>query len=154
MLYSRALFLFILFIIVCIYWTSLVAQMVKCLSTMQETWVPSLGQEDPLEKEMATHSSTIAGKIPWTEEPDKLQSMGSQRVRHNWATSLSLHLLIPSSHSILPTPPPSLATQVYLYVCESFFVLLVSSCHILDSIYKCYHMIFVFLLPTLLHFIR
>ena len=64
--------------------------MVKCLSTMRETWVRSLGWEDPLEKEMATHSSTIAWKIPWTEEPGRLQSMGSQRVGHDWATSLSL----------------------------------------------------------------
>ena len=56
--------------------TSLVAQTVKRLSTMQETWVPSLGREDPLEKEMAIHSSTIARKIPWTEEPGRLQSMG------------------------------------------------------------------------------
>ena len=59
------------------------AQMVKRLSTMWETWVPSLGQEDPLEKEMAIHSSTIAWKIPWTEEPGRLQSMGSQRVGHD-----------------------------------------------------------------------
>ena len=63
--------------------TSLVAQMVKCLSTMREIWVRSLGWEDPLEKEMAIHSSTIAWKIPWTEEPGRLQSMGSQRVGHN-----------------------------------------------------------------------
>ena len=63
--------------------TSLVAQMVKRLPTMQGTWVRSLGQEDPLEKEMATHSSTLAWKIPWMEEPGKLQSVGSQRVRHN-----------------------------------------------------------------------
>ena len=62
---------------------SLVAQMVKRLSTMWETPVRSLGREDPLEKEMAIHSSTIAWKIPWTEEPGRLQSMGSQRVRHN-----------------------------------------------------------------------
>ena len=55
----------------------------KHLPTMQETQVRSLGQEDPLEKEMATHSSTLAWKIPWVEEPDKLQSMGSQRVSHN-----------------------------------------------------------------------
>ena len=60
--------------------TSLVSQAVKRLSTMQETWVRSLGQEDPLEKEMAIHSSTIAWKIPRTEEPGRLQSMGSQRV--------------------------------------------------------------------------
>ena len=60
-----------------------VAQMVKRLPTMQETQVQSLGREDPLEKEMATHSSTLAWKIPWTEEPRRLQSMGSQRVRHD-----------------------------------------------------------------------
>ena len=62
---------------------SLVAQMVKRLSTMQETQVRSLGQVDPLEKAMATHSSTLAWKIPWTEEPGRLQSMGSQRVGHD-----------------------------------------------------------------------
>ena len=61
--------------------TSLVAQTVKRLSTMQETRVRSLGQEDPLEKEMAIHSSTIAWKIPWTEEPSRLQSVGSQKSR-------------------------------------------------------------------------
>ena len=65
------------------YWTSLVAQMVKCLPTMQETQVQSLGREDPLEKEMATHSSILAWKIPWTEEPGRLQSMGLQRVGHD-----------------------------------------------------------------------
>ena len=59
------------------------AQMVKHLPTMRETWVRSLGSEDPLEKEMAIHSSTIAWKIPWTEEPRRLQYMGSQRVGHN-----------------------------------------------------------------------
>ena len=57
--------------------------MVKHLSTMQGTWIPSLGREDPLEKEMAIHSSTVAWKIPWTEEPGRLQSMGSQRVGHD-----------------------------------------------------------------------
>ena len=69
---------------------SLVAQTVKCLPTMWETWVLSLGWEDPLEKEMATHSSILAWKIPWTEAPGRLRSMGSQRVRHDWVTSLSL----------------------------------------------------------------
>ena len=59
------------------------AQMVKCMSTMRETRVRSLGWEDPLEKEMAIHSRTIAWKIPWTEEPGRLQSMGSQRVGHD-----------------------------------------------------------------------
>ena len=62
---------------------SLVAQMVKHLSTMQETLVRSLGQEDSVEKEMATHSTILAWRIPWTEEPGGLQSMGSQRVRHD-----------------------------------------------------------------------
>ena len=63
--------------------TSLVAQTVKRLPTMQETWVQSLGWEDFLEKEMATHSSILAWKIPWTEEPGRLQSMVSQRVGHD-----------------------------------------------------------------------
>ena len=58
-------------------------QMVESLPAVQATWVQSLGQEDPLEKEMATHSSMLAWKIPWTEEPDRLQSMGSQRVGHD-----------------------------------------------------------------------
>ena len=57
--------------------------MVKHLPGMRETWVRSLGQEDPLEKEMATHSSTLAWRIPWREEPGRLQSMGLQRVGHN-----------------------------------------------------------------------
>ena len=70
-------------------WTSLVAQMVKRLPTMWETRVQSLGQEDILEKEMATHSSNLAWKIPWTEKPGRLQSMGSQRVVHDWVTSIS-----------------------------------------------------------------
>ena len=56
---------------------------VKRLFTMRETWVLSLGQEDSLEKEMAPHSSTLAWKIPWMEEPGRLQSMGSQRVGHD-----------------------------------------------------------------------
>ena len=60
----------------------MVAQTVKCLPTMRETRVRSLGQEDPLEKEMATHSSILAWKMPWTEEPVRLQSMGLQRVGH------------------------------------------------------------------------
>ena len=62
---------------------TLVAQMVKRLSTVRETRVRFLGWEDPLEKEMAIHSSTIAWKIPWTEEPGRLQSMRSQRVGHD-----------------------------------------------------------------------
>ena len=72
--------------------SSLVAQRLKCLPGMWETLVRSLGQEDPLEKEMATHSTTLARRIPWREEPGRLQSMGSQRVGHDRATSLSLSL--------------------------------------------------------------
>ena len=64
-------------------WASLVAQMVKSLPAMQETRVRSLGQEDPLGEGMATHSSILAWRIPRTEEPGGLQSMGSQRVGHN-----------------------------------------------------------------------
>ena len=63
--------------------TSLVVQLVKILPALCETWVQSLGWEDPLEKEMAIHSSTIAWKILWTEEPGRVQSMGSQRVGHD-----------------------------------------------------------------------
>ena len=70
--------------------SSLVVQMVKCLPAMWEICVWSLGWEDTLEKEMTTHSSTLAWTIPWMEEPHRLQSMRSQRVRHDWATSLSL----------------------------------------------------------------
>ena len=66
--------------------------MVKRLPTMRETQVRSLVWEDPLEKEMATHSSTVALKIPWTEERGRLHSMGSQRVPQDWATSLSFFL--------------------------------------------------------------
>ena len=61
----------------------MVAQRVKHLPAVQETWVQSLGPEDPLEKERATHSSILAWEIPWTEEPGRLQLMGSQRVEHN-----------------------------------------------------------------------
>ena len=64
------------------FWVSLVAQMVKNLPAVQETWVPSLGGEDPLEEEMATHSSILAWRISWTEEPGGLESMGLQELIH------------------------------------------------------------------------
>ena len=64
-------------------WASLVVQTIKLLPAMRETQVRFLGWEDPLEKEMAIHSSTLARKIPWMEDPDRLQSMGLQRVGHN-----------------------------------------------------------------------
>ena len=93
---------------------SLVAWTVKCLPTMQETQVRSLGRENPLEKEMATHSSIHAWKIPWTEEPGRLQSTGSQRVGHDWATSVHFTLRhVPTSflsqlwvHEPSPSEPP------------------------------------------------
>ena len=65
------------------HWASLVVQSVKNLPAVQETWVRTLGWEDPLEKETSTHSSIIAWKISWTEEPGELQFMGSQRVGHD-----------------------------------------------------------------------
>ena len=72
---------------------------------MQKTRVQSLGWEDPLEKEMATHSSTLAWKIPWTEEPGRLQFTRSQRAGHDWATSLSLvkaeHVLSPATEKLI-----------------------------------------------------
>ena len=79
---------------------SLVAQRLKCLPPMRETQVRSLGQEDPMEKEMITHSSTLAWRIPWTEEPGRLQSTGSQRVGHDWATSLTHSLTCQISYRI------------------------------------------------------
>ena len=90
-------------------WAFLVDQMVKNLHAMWETWVPSLGQEDSLAKGKATHSSILAWKIPWTEEPCGLQSMGSQRVRHDWATPhpqhththTHTHMLLPGSNNLV-----------------------------------------------------
>ena len=82
----------------------LMTQQVKNLPArqeLQETWVQCLGWEDILEKEMATHSSTLAWKIWWTEEPGRLQSMGSQRLGHDWATSLSLLRVVLTT---LPSP--------------------------------------------------
>ena len=77
---------------------SLVAQRLKHLPGMQETRVQSLGREDPLEKELATHSSTLAWRIPWREEPGRLQSMGSQRVGCYWATKLSFFSFLSTIH--------------------------------------------------------
>ena len=85
-------------------WASLVGQTVKNLPAVWETWVWSLGWEDPLEEGMATHSSILAWRIPWTEEPGGLQSMGSQGVRHDWVTK----------HS-------TAAFQIYFYAATHFF---------------------------------
>ena len=78
------------------------AQMVKNLPAMQETWVQSLSQEDPLEKEMATHSSILAWRISWTEEPRRLQSMGSQRVRAPGSKGPWLGFAPPHSQRLTP----------------------------------------------------
>ena len=101
--------------------SSLVAQRVKHLSTIQEIQLQSLGWEDPLEKEMAIHSRTVAWKIPWTEEPGRLQSMGSQRVGHDWATSLSFFLSffirhIPISYFWVSTPVYSHSEVSHLHL--------------------------------------
>ena len=85
-------------------WASLVAQRLKRLPGMQETRVWSLGWEDPLEKEMAAHSSTLAWRIPWMEQHGRLQSMGSQRVGHDWATSLLLSTFMHWRRKWQPTP--------------------------------------------------
>ena len=78
--------------------------MVKNLPAIQETQVQSLGWKDPLEKEMATHSSILACRIPWTEEPGGLQSMGSQRIEHYCVTNIhtAFILLVPVAYSTLP----------------------------------------------------
>ena len=85
--------------------SSLVAQTVKHLSTMRETRVRSLDWEDPLEKELAIHSGTIAWKIPWTEEPRRLQYMGSQRIGHDWATLLTQVFRPQGTHGVVQSAP-------------------------------------------------
>ena len=102
--------------------TSLVAQMVNNLPAMWETWVPSLGREDPLEKGMATQSNILAWRIPWTEEPTRLQSIGSPRVRQECAanTTTLLHCYYASADQALnfcgedhfgETDPPGLGSD-------------------------------------------
>ena len=92
---------------------------------MQQTWVRSLGWEDSLEKEMSAHSSILAWRISWTEEPDRLQSMGSQRVRHNWATNTAtfnvyVSTLLSLSHACLsPLRPQPCSLCAHLYSCPA-----------------------------------
>ena len=81
-------------------WASLVAQRLKHLPGMQETWVWSLGQEDPLEKEMTTHSSTLAWEIPWAEEPGRLQSIGSQK-SWTWLSDFCCCLITKSCQTLV-----------------------------------------------------
>ena len=90
-------------------WTSQVVQSVKnlpAMQEMQEMWVWSLGQEDLLEEGMATHFSTLARKIPWTEEPNGLRSIGSQRVGHNWSNW--------ATNQLLPSAYPRTETKTHL----------------------------------------
>ena len=108
---------------------------------MQETRVRSLGQEDPLEKEMAPHSSTLAWKIPRMEEPGRLQSMGSQRVGHNWATSLT-HIYI---HIYIFFPPlrhASSGTQ-YTLLCLCFLDLALYFGELSISIHRLFQSLFI-----------
>ena len=86
------------------------AQRLKCLPPMRETWVRSLGQKVSLEKEMVTHSSILAWKIPWREKPGRLQSTGSQRVGHDWVTSLKCHLRSEVQYQS-PTIPQQITPQ-------------------------------------------
>ena len=100
-------------------WASLVTQMVKNLPAVEETWVQSLSWQDPLQKGMATHSSILAWRIPWTEEPGGLQLMGSQRVGHNWVTNTftSLFLVLLAVESSLA----SLHSNVCYIIVKSIF---------------------------------
>ena len=88
----------------------LMAQRLKRLPARRETRFQSLGRENPLEEEMATHSSILAWKIPWTEEPGRLQSTGSQRVGHKWATSLT-HLMVRHDVLVHREHPPNSPSQ-------------------------------------------
>ena len=97
------------------YWASLVAQLVKNLSAMWETWIWSLGWEDTLEKWKANHSSILAWRIPWTQEPSRLQFLELQRVGHDWATfkkEKSLHQMF-SEHAWGPRPTRLSLSLVY-----------------------------------------
>ena len=109
--------------------------MVKHLPAMRETQVQPLGRGDPLEKEMATHSSTIAWKIPWTEEPGRLQSMGSQRVRHDWVTSLHFNVLFRASVSLwifclddLPIDIHGCLNALFYYAAVNLSLMFLNSC--------------------------
>ena len=103
------------------------AQRLKRLPPMQETQVQSLGREDPLEKEMAIHSSILAWKIPWTEKPSRLQSTGSQRVGHNWATSPHLTLSFANKTYDFPSSFFPFLFSLFLFSPMVFLFLFLSS---------------------------
>ena len=95
-----------------LYWASLVALLVKNLPAMQETWISTLGPEDPLEKKMATHSSILAWGVPWTEEPGGLQSVGSPRI--GYTEQLTLTWFLYQQHTLFITrlfPPSSVSKE-------------------------------------------
>ena len=114
--------------------------LVKNLPAIQKTWVHSLGQEDPLEKEMATHSGFLAWEIPWTEEPGGLQSMGSQRVGHNSATKTILcihtHTYKCTNHTYILM---ICFTDLILTFCNSYeYYICIWACDF-TSVYTCTH---------------
>ena len=100
MIWQNPLTIFYLVVPILVFSASIVAQLVKNLPAMQETPVQFLGWEDPLEKGMATHFSILAWRIPRTEEPGRLQFMGSQRIRHDWTTFTFTFILIGTSWSM------------------------------------------------------
>ena len=100
-------------------WAPLVTQTVKSLPAMQDTQVQSLGQEDPLEKEMATHSNILAWRISWAEVPDGLQSMRWQRVRHNWETNTLIFFFFPLTLNCWPLMPEwSLCIRLHTFILD------------------------------------
>ena len=135
-----------------------VAQMVKNLPTMWETWVWYLGWEDPLEEGMVTHASILAWRIPWTKEPDKLQSLGSQRVRHDWVTDTHTHtqatITTISFWNICITPqrnPVPLAAILHLCLLQlltTIYLLSVSGFVYLGISYKRNHKLYGLLKPV------
>ena len=102
---------------------------------MQETWVQSLDREDLLEKEMATHSSTLAWKIPWMQEPGRLQSRGSQRVRHNRATSLSHYISFKEGFNNATNTSKFLLLLFNLVGCLTFVIFILATLLILLLFY-------------------
>ena len=131
-------------------WASLVAQKVKCLLAMQETQVGSLSGKDTLEKEVATHSSILAWRIPWTEEPGRLQSMGSQWVRHNWATSLCHEVMGPDAMILvfcMFSFKPTFSVSSFTFIKRIFCY---SSLSAIRVVFSAYLRLLIFLLAILI----
>ena len=100
----------------------LVPQRVKNLPAKQETQMQPLGQEDPLEKEIAAHSGILAQRIPWIEEPGGLQSMGWQRVGHEWVTNTHIHPLTNIALQPIPPCPQPLTANILLFLWKWFSI--------------------------------